>query len=130
MAFTIVLDHPRHHLGQRIWRRVSEAVGAILLVVGLTASIPAIPANLAVASFVVGWVTTEPSDADRWPAADVPVGKVILAWALLTPLAIGGVRIGLRLVRGNRALILFLRRFGYDDAQSAVTFAVLRTIGS
>jgi hypothetical protein len=35
----------------------------------------------------------------------------------------------LRLVRGGRTLVLFLRRFGYDDATSAVTFAVTKTIG-
>jgi hypothetical protein len=45
-------------------------------------------------------------------------------------IAVGGLRLGLRLVRRNRTLILFLRRFGYDDAQSAVTYAVLQTIGS
>jgi len=99
-------------------------------VVGLTASIPAVPATLAVISFVIGWATTEPSDADRWPTADVPVREVILAWAVVTPLAVGGLRTGLRLVRRNRTLILFLRRFGHDDAQHAVTFAVLHTIGS
>ena len=56
--------------------------------------------------------------------------EIILAWAVTLPLAIGGVRIGLRLLRRNRTLVLFLRKFGYDDAQSAVTFAVLRTIGA
>jgi hypothetical protein len=126
----IVLDHPRRHLGQRVWRRISTLAGGILLVVGLTASILAVPASLAIISFVIGWATTEPSDADRWPAEDVPVRDVLLAWAVATPLAVGGLRMGLRLVRRNRTLILFLRRFGYDDAQSAVTFAVLRTIGS
>ena len=47
--------------------------------VGLTASIPAVPASIAVISFVIGWATTEPSDADRWPAEDVPVREVLLA---------------------------------------------------
>ena len=55
---------------------------------------------------------------------------MVLVWAVVTPIAIGGVRIGLRVLRRNRRLVLFLRRFGYDDAQSAVTFAVLRTIGT
>jgi hypothetical protein len=53
-----------------------------------------------------------------------------MVWAISTPIAILGIRGGLRLVRGSRALVLFLRRFGYDDAQSAVTFAVLKTIGA
>jgi len=105
-------------------------MGGLLLVIGLTASIPAVPASLAVISFVLGWVTTDPSDPDPWPAPDVPVREIILVCAVTTPLAIGGVRIGLRLLRRNRTLVLFLRKFGYDDAQSAVTFAVLRTIGA
>lgn len=130
MPFTIALDHPRRHVGRRLWRRISSLLGSLLLVIGLTASIPAVPASFAVVSFVLGWMTTEPSDPDPWPAADVPVREIILAWAVTTPLAIGGVRIGLRLLRRHRTMVLFLRRFGYDAAQSAVTFAVLRTIGA
>jgi len=113
--FRIVLDHPRQHLGRRMWRRISAVAGGILVAVGLTASIPAVPASLAVVSFVIGWATTEPGDADRWPAEDVPVRQVLLAWAVVTPVAVGGLRMGLRLVRRNRTLILFLRRFGHDD---------------
>jgi hypothetical protein len=94
------------------------------------ASIPAVPTSLAVVSFVVGWMTTEPDDPDRWPEADVPVKEVVALWAITTPLAIGGIRTGLRLLRRNRRLVLFLRRFGHDEAQSAVTFAVMRTIGA
>jgi hypothetical protein len=83
-----------------------------------------------VISFVLGWATTEPSDPDPWPPADVPVREIVLAWAITTPIAVVGLRIGLRLLRRNRTLVLFLRKFGYDDAQSAVTFAVLQTIGA
>jgi len=35
----------------------------------------------------------------------------------------------LRLVRGGRTSVLFLRRFGYTDATRAVTFAVTKTVG-
>jgi hypothetical protein len=125
-----VLDHPQRHLGLRLWRRISDLTGTLLLVLGLTASLPAAPASLAVLSFVIGWATTDASDPDPWPAADVPVQEIVLAWAVTTPIAIGGLRIGLRLLRRNRTLVLFLRKFGYDDAQNAVTFAVLRTIGA
>lgn len=127
--FRIVLDHPQHHVLRRLWRRISVISGGTLLTIGLTASIPAVPASLAVLSFVIGWATTEPGDPDRWPADDVPVRDVLLVWAITAPLAIGGSRIGLGLVRRHRTLVLFLRRFGHDDAQDAVTFAALRTIG-
>lgn len=127
--FSITLDHPHQHLFRRLRRRIGVFAGGVLLAVGLTASIPAVPTSVAVVSFVIGWIATEPSDPDRWPPDDLPVRDVLLVWAIATPLAIGGVRLGLRLVRRHRTLVLFLRRFGYDDAQDAVTFAVLRTIG-
>ena len=126
----MVLDHPPRHLMRRIWRRISGLTGSFLVLVGLTASIPAVPATVAVFSFALGWMTTEPSDPDPWPSDDVPVREIVVAWAVTAPIALGGLRLGLRLVRRNRTLILFLRRFGYDDAQAAVTFAVLQTIGS
>ena len=129
-AFRVVLTHPHRHIGLRVWRRISGLAGGLLLVLGLTASIPAVPASVAVASFVIGWVATDPSDPEPWPTDDVPVREIILAWAVAMPVAIVGVRTGLRLLRRNRTLVLFLRRFGYDDAQSAVNFAVLQTIGS
>jgi hypothetical protein len=130
VPFTIVFDHPRRHVGRRLWRSINSLLGSLLLLIGLTASIPAVPATLAVISFVLGWATTEPTDPEPWPSPDVPVREIVLAWAVTLPLAIGGVRVGLRLLRRNRTLVLFLRRFGYDDAQSAVAFAVLRTIGA
>src|SRR5262245_19294219 len=108
--FSIVLDHSRHHLGRRIGRRVGSLAGALLVVLGLTASIPAIPATVAVAGLAVAWASGEPK---RAPGDDIPVREVILVWAVATPVAIGGLRIGLRLVRRNRTLILFLRRFRY-----------------
>jgi hypothetical protein len=126
----VILDHPRSHLAVRLSRRIGDVAGALLLVLGLTASIPAVPATLAVISFVLGWASTEPADADAWPTDDVPVQRIVLGWAVVTPIAIGGVRGGLRILRRNRRLVLFLRRFRHDEAQSAVTFAVMRTIGT
>ena len=105
-------------------------VGVLILTLGMLASIVAVPANIAVVSFVLGWLTSEPTASEQWPTPDIPVREIVIAWALATPLAIAAIRGGLRLVRRDRRLVLFLRRFGYDDAQSAVTFAVVRTIGA
>lgn len=126
----ILLDYPKYGLVRRAWRRLGVLVGGLLVFLGLVASIPALPTSLAVVSFVLGWMTTEPDDPDRWPEPDVPVTEIVVVWAITTPLAIGGIRTGLRLLRRNRRLVLFLRRFGHDEAQSAVTFAVMRTIGA
>lgn len=37
--------------------------------------------------------------------------------------------VGLRLIRGRRHMVLFLRRFGFDDATRIVSFAVSRAMG-
>ena len=129
-AIVVVRDHPRRHLGRRLSRAVGSAAGALLLVLGLTASIPAVPSSLAVLSFVVGWVATEEGDPEPWPAEDVPVREILVACVVSVPIAVGGIRGGLKLLRRDRTLVLFLRRFGHDAAQSAVAFAVLKTIGA
>ena len=129
MPVNVVLDHPRRHIVRRVWQRLSALVGAILLTMGLIASIAAVPTSIAAVSFVVGWIATSDTDPDPWPSPDVPVREILLAWAVSTPITIVGLRGGIRLLRGHRRLVLFLRRFGYDDATSAVTFAVAKTIG-
>ena len=129
MAVTVVLDHPRQHLGRRLWRRIGALSGGTLLVFGLLASLVAFPTTILVASFVVGWLSDQEGETDPWPAHDVPVEEIFLAWGLSTPIAILGLKLGLRLLRGDRELVLFLRRFGFDDATRAVTFAAAKTIG-
>ena len=126
----IVLDHPERHVGRRLWRSVTSLTGALLLAIGLTASIPALPATLGVVGVILGWITTDPGDPDAWPTPDVPVGAIFLTFAVTAPLTVVGIRTGLRLLRRYRMLVLFLRRFGHDEAQSAVTFAVVQTIGA
>jgi hypothetical protein len=125
----IVLDHPRRHAWRRLGRSVSTLAGGLLLVVGLTASIPALPATLAVAGLVVGWIAPDASNPEPWPPPDLPVPELLIGWAVSLCAAIVGIRAGLRLLRRHRTLVLFLRRFGHDEAQSAVTFAVVETIG-
>src|SRR5262245_20145236 len=126
MPVKIVLDHPQRYTFRRLWRRTLMVMGAVLLVVGIAASIVAVPANVLAAA----WFLDEDIDIEFEPGRTLSADEVLLAWAVSTPLAFFGVRHGLRLIRGRRSLVLFLRRFGYDDATSAVTFAVSRTIGS
>jgi len=126
MPVRIVLDYPRQYAGRRLWRRFRVFIGAVLFVLGIAGSIVAVPANIVAAAWVLDEEVAIAIRSGRTLTAD----EILLAWAISTPLALFGVGRGLRLLRGQRSLVLFLRRFGYDDATAAVGFAVTRTIGS
>jgi hypothetical protein len=51
MPVRIVLDHPRRYTFRRLWRRILMETGALLLVVGIAASIVAVPANVLAAAW-------------------------------------------------------------------------------
>jgi hypothetical protein len=125
MPVRVVLDHPRRYLARRLWKRAALLAGVLLFVTGLAASVVAVPAGLLTLAWLADEDVTVPLQDGRTLAAD----QILLAFAIAAPLAVVGVRRGLRMMRRGRTLVLFLRRFGYDDAQSAATFAVTRTIG-
>jgi hypothetical protein len=125
MPARVVLDHPRRHIFRRLWLAIAMIAGAMLLILGIAASLVAVPANVLAA----GWLMGENVNIDLAPGRQITSDQILLVWAIATPLAFFGVSRGLSLVRRGRTLVLFLRRFGYDDAQSAVTFAVNSTIG-
>src|SRR5258705_923219 len=126
MPVRVVLDHQRRYLGRRLWRPIATLIGALLLVVGIAASIVAVPATV----LAFAWLMGENVAADVAPGRNLTSDEILTAWAIAVPLAIFGIRRGLRFARGGRTLVLFLRRFGYDDVTSAVTFAVTRMIGT
>ena len=129
MAVTVVLHHPRRHLLRRAWRQFGAFCGGTLLVVGILAALVAVPTTLAVATFVVGRFDEPAPGEEPWPRPDWPVDEIVLAWVASTLLAIVGLILGRRLLRGERELVLFLRRFGYDEATKAVTYAAIKTVG-
>jgi hypothetical protein len=100
-------------------------VGVVLFTVGIAASIVAVPANV----LALAWLVGENVNLELTAGRTLTASEIFLAWAISTPLMFFGISRGLRLVRQGRTLVLFLRRFGYDEAQSAVTFAVNSTIG-
>ena len=69
-------------------------------------------------------------DVSGWPQ-ELPAwnADLLLATAVSITITIVGLKVGLRLLRGQRRLVLFLRRFGYGDATKAATFAAAKTIG-
>lgn len=125
MPARVVFDHPRRHLLRRLWQPIATVVGAVLFVVGIAASIVAVPASV----LVLAWLVGENVNLELTARRTITASEIFLVWAVSTPLMFFGISRGLRLVRKGRTLVLFLRRFGYDEAQSAVTFAVNSTIG-
>lgn len=125
-TFEIVLNYPQRRIGRRVWRALVTVTAGLLVLVGLVAAVVAIPATFAVVGFVIGWVTTDPGDPDQFPTDDVPVGPIALVWLVSGAIAIFAGRYGRRWLRDRRGIVLFLRRFGYDDATKAVTFAAKR----
>ena len=125
MPVKVVLDHPGSYFFQRIGRKLLGAAGAILLAAGVIALMVAVPATL----LVLGWIFDEAITIPVDSGFTIDADEILFAWAVSTPLAFLGLKHGRRLVRQGRTLVLFLRRFGDDEAMRAVTFAVSRTIG-
>ena len=76
---------------------------------------------------VMGALLGEDSE-DPAEAGNPWLKEMALAFGISVPIAIVGIRVGLRLLRGRRGLVLFLRRFGDSDTTKAVTFAARKTV--
>ena len=144
MPVTVVLDYHQRHRARRLRRSITTLVGGLMVLLGAIASIGLIPSFV----YVVGIAFDEPKllptlleplamsldligiDVSWWrqvlPAWNA---DLLLATAVSITITVVGLRVGLRLLRGNRKLVLFLRRFGYGDATKVVTFAAAKTIG-
>jgi hypothetical protein len=112
MPVTVVLDYPQQHTLRRVGRGVSALIGSLMILVGLAA----LPTTLLLNILVVMAVVPDNFGARLWgcPAATITVlGPVV----------------GMRLIRGKRKLVLFLRRFGYSEATRTITFAIAKTTG-
>jgi len=125
MAINIVFDYPGHQTSRSLARMVASLVGALLVMLGLLATVVAIPSGFVTLGDVIG----------TWQHEQVyepgfPVREIEAAFAASTIVAFVGLRYGRRLIRGRRGVVLFLRRFGYQGSMQVVTFAVAHTIGS
>ena len=126
MPLRVVFDHTRTHITRQFIRHLSWLAGVLLLGAGLLAAVAAIPLSLVVIVHVVAYVQRDQSQT--FPP-DFPLRELETGFALSLLMAFVGVRYGIRVVRGTRRTVLFLRRFGFDGAQQVVTFAVISTIG-
>lgn len=121
MPVNVVLDYPQRQRGRRLLQRsINTVIGSLLTVIGLVATIVLFPAALLVLGTILGA-----------PTEELPGSKaeILLVATIASALAYIGLKVGARLLRGNRELVLFLRRFGYSDATRVATFAAAKTIG-
>jgi len=115
MTVRVVYDGPPRSLLGGVARSLAVLLGAVLLVVGVLA--------LGLVALVALVLVTGSGSGDGERSQALATGAVALVVAVVTsPLAV-------RLFRGRRRLVLFLRRFGFDDAASTVTFAAAKVIG-
>jgi len=117
MAVDIVLDVAGHRLFRRAWRGVTAVVGFLFILAAMLAS--TIP--ILVVTVVIGaLVTNEKPELD---------GDGVRALVVASAVMVVGLFLGLRLIRGRRRLVLFLRRFGFVPATHVLSFAVAEAAG-
>ncbi len=104
---------------------VRQLVGAVLVLIAVIASAPAFLLSFAMIAVVGGVLDTKSSS----PTLEASSGTIAAIWVVSIVLAFGCGRVGVGLVRGNRRLVLFLRRFGFDDATGAVSYAIASSLG-
>jgi hypothetical protein len=114
MPLDIVYEYPPAGWGRRFVGALVPLFGGLLVLAGLTASIlPLLYVIVTFADLVTGRGAKAPETA-----------FIVSAVAMVVLLAAG-----LRLVRGKRRLVLFLRKFGFVGATQALTFAVVGALG-
>ncbi|HEV8392954.1 MAG TPA: hypothetical protein VGQ37_01720 [Vicinamibacterales bacterium] len=126
MAVRIVLDCPHPYLGPRLREALLAAIGACFAVVGTVAWLLIVPMSV----LAIAWLRGENINLDLENGRVITDRMLLTTWGAVAACIVLRFRgRGLRLVRGARTSVLFLRRFGYTDATRAVTFAVTNTIG-
>jgi hypothetical protein len=115
MAVRIMLDGPSRGAGPRLGRVLAVVAGLPLIVAGVAGLYGVILIGIFLLS------VSPISAKDQHDA--------ILTGAVCAAAALVGLGLGIRLLRGRRRLVLFLRRFGFDDATRAVSFAATKAIG-
>jgi len=116
MTVRVVFDGPSVPFVRRFGRVLAVSGGAVLLVVAVVAVAGVLLIGPLLFLGDQGW-----SEEERPQAAVVAVVCLLVALVCF-PLA-------LRLLRGRRRLVLFLRRFGFADATESVSFAASQVVG-
>jgi hypothetical protein len=115
MTVRILLDSPRRPAGPRLARILAILTGLPIIGVGV------------ICLYVMGVLVLLSFDSPG-ATAKQQLQTALIAIAF-TIVALACLWLGLRLLRGKRRLVLFLRRFGFSDATQAVSFAATKAIG-
>jgi hypothetical protein len=123
MAVTVRLDAPRPSTGARWVQSAGTLVGGLLILIGVVACMPAFVLSFIVllTVFLTNGNAGSGTVVASWHGIDF--SSVRIAWYAAVTTAVLGLALGLRLVRGRRRLVLFLRRFGHTAATHAATVA-------
>jgi len=114
VAVRILLDGPRRPAGRRMARALAVVISLPLILAGVLgwAGFAAVALLIASSSDRAAHLHDSLPTAAVWPAA-----------------ALIGLPLGIRLLRGKRRVVLFLRRFGFADATKALSYAANAVIG-
>lgn len=124
MPVDVIWDGPPGRRLRAAWRRTPTVLGALLVGSGAMAVLPLVAATIAVGIYVVVWLDFRAHPDKVWPDWFQEIrGSLVPLWLVALAVTVVGFVLGLRLLRGNRNLILFLRRFGYRPATHVVTEA-------
>jgi hypothetical protein len=119
VPFEIIVDPPKRKFFRRFNRALAKLLGVLLVMAGLGASsLPLLFVTVIFASLFSSEINFPEMDADQ-----------VVMFLTATVIAVVGLWLGTRLVRGRRRQALFLRRFGYDSASEALSFAVTTAMG-
>lgn len=114
MSVRILLDGPRSSHMRRLARAVAVGIAVPLIAAGVIGWSGAVAETILIA--------TSSSRASDLKQSMAPV--VVFSAAALV-----GLPVGIRLLRGRRRVVLFLRKFGFADATRALSFAAAAVIG-
>jgi hypothetical protein len=115
MPIRVIDEYPEGGKIRRVRRGLAVMFGSLMVVVGLLASFAPVLYVLDIA--LVVFDHRPGHQLPRFPAKPLAIAVV-------------GIAGGILLVRGRRRIALFLRRFHFEEATQAVTFALVTTTGA
>src|ERR1700759_331844 len=124
MPIHVVFDYCGHQTSSAIARWITRLIGGLMALIGLLATVIAIPTGFVAVGDILGRLNHEQVFDPGFSLRQVEaafIGSILVA--------IIGLKVGRRMVRGHRSSVLFLRRFGFDGSMQVVTYAVANSIG-